>query len=59
MRLFCGHKSDGRWWFRILGYGIAGKDISKHPMLFSERYGYQKTIRIGKWQIKPLSYDPF
>lgn len=46
---FCGHKEKSLWWFRIKGWGIHGKDLRKHPSLFSERYGYTKKLVIGNW----------
>lgn len=54
MKLFSKYKSDGFWWFRIFGYGLCGKDLTKHFLLFSERNGYTKTLRIGKWSITIL-----
>lgn len=41
-------------WFRIFGYGIAWKNLSKHSYLFSERYGYKKTYRLFNWSFKFL-----
>jgi len=40
------------FWFRIFGCGLAiGKD---RPVLFSERYGYQKVFRLGRWSVHAL-----
>ena len=43
-------------WIRITVFkhsrAIVWKDVDKHGMLFSERYGYKKHIKIGKWLIK-------
>ncbi len=47
-KILCGLIYDGGFWFRILGYGIAGKDIRKHPLLFSERNNYTRGVVIGK-----------
>lgn len=41
-------------WFRIFGFGLALKDTTMHELTFSERYGYAKGIKIGKWYIKYL-----
>lgn len=41
-------------WLRIFGRGFAVKDTNKVPLLFSERNGHIKTIRIGKWSFKYL-----
>jgi hypothetical protein len=38
-------------WFRIFGVGLKWKDVTIHPLLFSERYGYSKGLQIGKWRI--------
>ena len=45
---------DGGFWIRILGYGISVTNKDKHSPLFSERYGYRRVFRIGKWGIKWL-----
>lgn len=42
------------FWFRIFGYGIAGKDTRVWRLLFSERLGYTKTLRISNWSFKIL-----
>ena len=46
-------KQGGNWgfWFRIRGYGLA---VSTMELLFSERMGYRKTLRIGRIKIKLL-----
>lgn len=46
--------SDGNVWFRLFGKGLRFADRSKHKALFSERNGYEKVIRIGKWSVKFL-----
>jgi hypothetical protein len=55
MRIFYYHKSDGFFWFRIFGYGLVFKDLTKYQMRFSERYEYANSIRIGKWLIRPIN----
>lgn len=44
------------WWFRIFGgYGLHFRWCSKdHVPLFSERYGYEKVLKIGRFWIKVL-----
>jgi len=54
MRFFSKYKDDGFWWFRFWGYGLHGKNIKKHGLLFSERNGYTKYFKIGNWIIKIL-----
>lgn len=44
--------SKNAFWFRVLGFGLS---ISSHPLLFSERYGYSKVLRIGKMKFKLLN----
>jgi len=49
LKIFSFYKDDGAFWFRIFGCGIAGKNILKHKLSFSERNGYKKYIMIGNW----------
>jgi hypothetical protein len=42
------------FWFRIFGYGIAGKLIKNHFMLFSERNGYRKSYKFFGWKFEFL-----
>jgi len=42
------------FWLRIFGYGFAIKPLSQ-GLLFSERYGYTKIYRIGKYYFKFLN----
>ena len=48
--------SNGFGWFRIFGIGLLWKNTKKHGMLFSERAGYIKFIKIGKYLIRFLEY---
>lgn len=41
-------------WCRLFGKGLKWKDISIHGLTFSERGGYSKGLRIGKWLISYL-----
>lgn len=52
--IFCCYSAKGKFWFRILGYGLSFKDITIHEMIFSERNGYAKYLKIGNWIIKYL-----
>jgi hypothetical protein len=45
---------DGRRWIRVFGYGISFTDNTKHRMLYSERNGIKKHVRVGKWRVKYL-----
>ena len=42
-------------WFRLFGIGITWKHESL-GLLFSERNGYKKYLKIGKWVIGYLPY---
>lgn len=43
-----------KFWIRLFGYGISGKNLKKHSLMFSERNGYTKTLRIFNWSFKLL-----
>jgi hypothetical protein len=49
MSFINGVKSKGAWWFRVFGIGISWKDVRLHRLLFSERNGYYKGLKIGNW----------
>ena len=40
-------------WFRLFGRGLMWKHID-NGLRFSERYGYKKYLRIGKWIVEYL-----
>jgi len=42
------------FWIRIFGYGITGKNLKHHSLMFSERNGYVKTLKIFGWSFKWL-----
>jgi hypothetical protein len=42
-------RQKGIWWFRVFGVGLSWKDIRLHPLVFSERNGYRKGLRLGWW----------
>lgn len=48
------HKTKGMFWIRLFGTGLMVKNIKIHPLLFSQRYGYVKGIKIGKYWIQFL-----
>jgi hypothetical protein len=56
-RLWTKYNGDGIGWFRVFGIGLHWKNITKHPLLFGERYGYRKGIMINNWRIGFLKYD--
>ncbi len=50
--IFCYAKYDDTFWFRIFGYGL---HFTTAPMMYSERNGIEKRIRIWKnWRMKGL-----
>jgi len=53
-RIVSWHSYDGGMWVRIFGRGASVVDKHKHPPLFSERNGYRKVLRIGKWRVEYL-----
>lgn len=46
--------SNGLGWMRLFGKGIHWKDTTKHRLYFSERNGYRKALKIGKWRLSLL-----
>jgi hypothetical protein len=59
MKIFCYHKSNGMFWFRLFGYGLAIKNIIQHKLLFSERYNYSFGIKIKNYYIRFLNAKDF
>ena len=55
--LFCLSKSNGFYWFRLFGIGLKFKDITKHNLLFSERNGFKKHLKINNWIIGYLKFN--
>lgn len=45
----------GGFWFRVYGVGLRVQDRTMHPALFSERNGYIKVLRVGKWSIRVIT----
>jgi len=48
-----------RFWFRIFGYGISGKNVKTHGLVFSERIGKRKRIQIFGWSFTWLKRNNF
>ena len=46
MKALAYYKTKGLWWFRVFGYGIHYKNIELHFVLFSERNGFRKKLKI-------------
>ncbi len=59
MKLICGFHRKGQWWFRVFGIGLSWKNIRIHGLMFSERYGHRKGLRLGSWMFHFLPYVSF
>ena len=46
--ILCGYREKGLWWFRIFGYGIHYKNTKLHLVLFSERTGRRRKLKLGR-----------
>jgi hypothetical protein len=49
LKVLCGVFSKSIFWVRVFGVGISGKNTVTHPLLFSQRNGYKKYLRVGEW----------
>jgi hypothetical protein len=58
MIIFCGRSVKGMGWFRLFGVGVSWKDTRVHPLVFSERLGSRKGLRVGPWIFHFLAYVP-
>lgn len=38
----------GHFWIRVCGFGLVVKDVTRWPLLFSERYGYTRRLYLGR-----------
>jgi len=54
-KIFSYYCYDGGMWFRLFGYGLSIENTDKRSLIFSERNGYIKTIKIGNYSIKFLN----
>lgn len=53
--IFYLYRRKGFFWFRFFNKrGLAGKDLRKHDLLFSERYGHTRHYKIGHWSFTLL-----
>ena len=58
-KIFSHYSSEGRGWFRIFGRGLKWKDTNRYDLSFSQRYGHERYIKIGKWLVgylPPLTF---
>jgi len=50
-----GHIEKGLFWFRLFGgYGLHGKNVTTHSLLFSERQKITRRLQIGDWSFRIL-----
>ena len=52
--VFSCYTEEGFGWFRIIGKGLYWKDTTKHQLMFSQRNGYHKSVKLGKWYFQIL-----
>lgn len=45
------HYYNRLMWLCIFNIGFVIKDINVHGLMFSERNGYKKYVKIGRWII--------
>lgn len=50
-RGFWFYRTPGRFWLRVFGYGICGKDLRQHGLSYSERRGIFRRVVIGNWSL--------
>ncbi len=51
------NRDPGRFWVRLFGRGVLVKDMRRHRLLFSERYGYYRGFRVGPFLVRYLGRD--
>ena len=54
-RYFNSWRGKDGGWFRLFGYGLTWKH-ERAGLMFSERNGYTKYCKIGKWIIKTVPH---
>lgn len=42
------------FWMRVYKWGVVGKNLSIHPLFFSERSGMVKRFELFGWSFKML-----
>jgi len=55
--VLCGVFDKELGWFRVFGIGVSWKDVNQHGLMFSERYGHRKHIRIGSYVFRFLPLE--
>jgi hypothetical protein len=47
--------ATGLYWFRLFGYGLHIKDMTRYRLLASEHLGFRRRLVIGPWSIRLLT----
>jgi hypothetical protein len=54
MKILSYNNGGGIFWIRFFGIGFIVKNTNIVPLIFSERNGYTKSIKVGKFYIRYL-----
>jgi hypothetical protein len=54
MKILSYNNGGGIFWIRFFGIGFSVKNTNIVPLRFSERNGYTKSIKVGKFYISYL-----
>lgn len=54
-KIFCAHRVQGCFWFRVFGSGLHFKDVRQHGLTFSEREGFVRRLSIGWLSVRFLA----
>ena len=52
---FSAMTAPGIYWFRLFGYGLHIKDMTRYRLLASEALGLRRRFVIGPWSIRVLT----
>jgi hypothetical protein len=56
-QMFALSSVSGHGWCRLFGVGFTWKDTRRVPLIFSERHGHKKRLRLGPWSFALLARD--
>lgn len=54
VKLVTGARAGSSGWVRLFGWGVSWRDGRVFPPCFSERNGYVRTVRVGRWILRWL-----
>ena len=46
--------ASGIFWMRLFGWGFHIKDITRRPLIYSERNGCYKILKFRRWRLRLL-----